>query len=153
MKKLFFYLIISIFIQSCQSSRITTNDSHFNFLLGEWIRTNEKDDRQTFELWKKENDSTYLGCGFTLKNNDTIWQEHTILTKENNIWYFKVKMSKNDQKTTDFKMISFTKDCFTLQKLENNFPKIIKYWKNGNQLNAEIYNDESNKVKFIFEKK
>ena len=138
---------------ACQSNKKKKKKSnHFNFLVGEWIRTNEKADRKTYESWKKLNNTTYLGCGFTIKNNDTISQEHLTITKIDEKWILKVKLDKTKDETTDFELIKSDKNTFTVENQENDFPKIIKYWKNGTLLNAEISNDESNKVPFIFEK-
>ena len=138
---------------ACQSNKVaSTKGNHFNFLVGEWIRTNEKTDRKTYESWKKLNNTTYLGCGFTIKNNDTISQEHLTITKIDEKWILKVKLDKTKEETTDFELIRSDKNTFTVENQENDFPKIIKYWKNGTLLNAEISNDESNKVPFIFEK-
>ena len=113
---------------------------------------NEKTDRKTYESWKKLNNTTYLGCGFTIKNNDTISQEHLTITKIDEKWILKVKLDKTKDETTDFELIRSDKNTFTVENQKNDFPKIIKYWKNGTFLNAEISNDESNKVPFIFEK-
>ena len=64
----------------------------------------------------------------------------------------KVKLDKTKDETTDFELIRSDKNTFTVENQKNDFPKIIKYWKNGTFLNAEISNDESNKVPLIFEK-
>ncbi|WP_282629434.1 DUF6265 family protein [Empedobacter sedimenti] len=153
MKQIIFGIVMLISFNACQSTKATSTKGHdFNFLVGEWIRTNEKTDRKTYESWKKLNNTTYLGCGFTIKNNDTIFQEHTTLVKENEKWIFKVKMNKKETKTTDFILTFSDKSSFIVENTQNDFPKIIKYWKNGTLLNAEISNDESNKVPFIFEK-
>ena len=153
MKKIIFGIVTIIGFGACQSNKVaSTKGNHFNFLVGEWIRTNEKTDRKTYESWKKLNNTTYLGCGFTIKNNDTISQEHLTITKIDEKWILKVKLDKTKEETTDFELIKSDKNTFTVENQENDFPKIIKYWKNGTLLNAEISNDESNKVPFIFEK-
>ena len=153
MKKIIFGIVMMIGFGACQSNKVvSTKSNHFNFLVGEWIRTNEKTDRKTYENWKKLNNTTYLGCGFTIKNNDTISQEHLTITKIDEKWILKVKLDKTKDETTDFELIRSDKNTFTVENQKNDFPKIIKYWKNGTFLNAEISNDESNKVPFIFEK-
>ena len=64
----------------------------------------------------------------------------------------KVNLDKTKNETTDFELINSDKNSFTLENQENDFPKLIKYWKIGNQLKAEISNDESSKIAFDFEK-
>lgn len=151
--KLFSFLLLSAFLMnSCSTTKSLVENPSFDFLVGKWIRTNEKSDRKTYENWKKIDQNTYLGCGFTIKNNDTISQEHLTLTRIENKWILKVNLDKTKNETTDFDLIHSEKNSFTLENKENDFPKLIKYWKVKNQLKAEISNDESNKIKFDFDK-
>lgn len=152
MKQITLLILFFFLISACTTNTASINTPDFNFLIGKWVRTNEKTDRSTYEYWKKLDQNTFLGCGFTIKDNDTIWQEHTILTKTNGKWFLKVKMNKKENQTTDFELIHFEKNSFTLENKENDFPKIITYFKEGNQLKAEISNDDSNKILFDFEK-
>lgn len=147
---LLFVLIFSLY--SCESTKTSVKNPSFDFLVGEWIRTNEKSDRKTFESWKKVDRNTFLGCGFTIKNNDTISREYLTLSKIDNKWVLKVNLNKTKNDTTDFELINSDENSFTLENQENDFPKFIKYWKIGNQLKAEISNDESSKIAFDFEK-
>ena len=151
--KLFSFLLLSAFLMnSCSTTKSLVENPSFDFLVGKWIRTNEKSDRKTYENWKKIDQNTYLGCGFTIKNNDTISQEHLTLTRVENKWILKVNLDKTKNETTDFDLIHSEKNSFTLENKENDFPKLIKYWKDKNQLKAEISNDESSKIKFDFDK-
>ncbi|MGV0924779.1 DUF6265 family protein [Empedobacter tilapiae] len=152
MKLFTFLLLFSFSLNSCQTNKTSPNKTSFDFLVGEWIRTNEKSDRKTYENWKKVDKNTFLGCGFTIKNNDTISQEHLTISKIDDKWILKVNLDKTKNETTDFKLINSDKNSFILENQENDFPKIIKYWKVGNQLKAEISNDESSKIDFVFEK-
>ena len=151
--KQFTFLILFIFsLNSCESTKTSADKPSFDFLVGEWIRTNEKPDRKTYENWKKDKKNTFLGCGFTIKNNDTISQEHLTITKIDDKWILKVNLDKTKNETTDFDLINSDRNSFTLEELENDFRKLMKYWKVGNQLKAEISNDESSKIAFDFEK-
>lgn len=151
--KLFSFILLTTFLMnSCSTSNSSVENTSFDFLVGKWIRTNEKSDRKTYENWKKVDQNTYLGCGFTIKNNDTISQEHLTLTRVENKWILKVNLDKTKNETTDFDLIHSEKNSFTLENKENDFPKLIKYWKDKNQLKAEISNDKSSKIKFDFDK-
>ena len=44
----------------------------FDWLVGEWQRTNEKEGRETFEMWNKVTDYEYSGFGVTLQDGDTL---------------------------------------------------------------------------------
>lgn len=151
--KQFTFLILFIFsLNSCESTKTSADKPSFDFLVGEWIRTNEKSDRKTYENWKKVDKNTFLGRGFTIKNNDTISQEHITITKIDDKWILKVNLDKTKNVTTEFEFINSDKISFTLENHKNDFPKLIKYWKVGYQLKAEISNDESSKIAFDFEK-
>lgn len=150
-------LSVSLFIIACSSNKnensnkpVSYTGYDFDFLLGEWNRTNDEEGKKTFENWKKENDSTYIGVSFTLKDSDTIWQENTILSPIDGIWYYQVKM-RGDKESTNFKVIDYENNSFTSENKQNEFPKTIRYWKKDQTLNAEIADDEI-KVPFVFEK-
>ncbi len=78
-------VIAILFLSSCtsknseesktQNNEISKSTKNFDWLLGNWKSNNEKENRETFEIWKKKNNSEYYGIGFTLQNNDTIKQE------------------------------------------------------------------------------
>lgn len=152
MKKFSFLFVLFFLLYSCETTKTSVKNPNFDFLVGEWIRINEKADRKTFESWKKVDRNTYLGCGLTIKNKDTISQEHLTLTKVNHKWVLKVKLGKTHDETTNFDLIYSEKNSFTLENKENDFPKRIKYWKTDNQLKAEISNDDSSKIQFNFER-
>lgn len=124
----------------------------YDWLLGEWQRTNDSEGKLTFENWTKVNDSIYTSHGFTMKGADTVWQEFAFLSPTNSDWFFRVKMNKTDSSSTDFKVIEMGEDFFTCENQQNDFPKIIKYKKSGNNILAEISADTT-KVDFVFEKK
>lgn len=119
----------------------------FSYLLGGWNRTNDKQGKQTYEEWRKVNDTTYLGHGYTLQGQDTVWQEWTEISPINGTWYFQARM-KDDSVSTDFVITSFTDTSFVCENPENEFPKIIRYRKEGNTLKAEI---EAGDFKILFD--
>ncbi|MFB2118879.1 hypothetical protein [Parapedobacter sp. 2B3] len=47
-------LLSMVLFASCQQA------ATFDFLVGEWTRTNEEAGKQTLESWVKRNDSTYV---------------------------------------------------------------------------------------------
>ena len=65
MKNIFYLLFSFIILSACKSNQ--TNQQNFDFLIGNWTRTNEKEGKMTLENWQKENPTTYLGHSFTLK--------------------------------------------------------------------------------------
>lgn len=121
----------------------------FDWLLGEWQRTNDQPGQQTYEIWKKQSDSLYKGLGFTLAaSNDTIFKESIRLLKEGESWYFKVKMPTEVQ-TTDFKLIALKEGSFSCENKNNEFPKVISYQNTTRGFLAIISGDED-EIEFEF---
>ncbi len=155
MKKILIIAII-ILIISCQEKHKNlienskTSTENFDWLLGNWQRNNEKEGKQTFENWKKKNNSEYLGLGFTLQNNDTIWSENIKLIKSNENWDFEVR-GKGESKPTIFKLTKIEKEKFTCENEMNEFPKKIVYFKNGDKIKAIIYGGDM-EIPFEFER-
>lgn len=138
---------------SCQTSSTKQEEksTNFDWLLGDWVRTNETEGKQTFESWQKINDSTYQSHGYTLQGQDTVWQEWVELSPRNNDWYFQVR-TKDDVDTTLFLFTAITDSSFTCQNPENEFPKEIKYWIAGSDMKAEI-SDGDMKIPYEFARK
>ena len=148
MKKIVILSITAIailFLSSCtsknseesktQNNEISKPTENFDWLLGNWKRNNEKENRETFEIWKKKNNSEYYGIGFTLQNNDTIKQEKIKLTKLNNNWILEVKVPEETESII-FNLTSIGNKEFICENKEIDFPKKIKYRKNGTKINA-----------------
>jgi len=110
---------------------------NFDWLTGNWIRTNEQEGKSTFENWEKKSDSAYNGFSYTMQNSDTVWQEHVRLIKTNNNWSFDVTQKGQTEPTT-FKLTNIEKNRFICENQANDFPKKIEYSVAGTQLNANI---------------
>ena len=128
-------------------ANITEN---FDWLLGKWKRANEAKGKETFEQWRKISNTNYSGFGFTMQNNDTIWQEKLQLLKSNKTWDLTVK-SPDKSESTVFVGTHHNENEFTCKNSKNEFPNTIKYWKNGSKINALVSNEEI-EISFNFEK-
>ena len=155
-------LLVGILLFSCnpknKSNSGTTSKKtdlapkteNFDWLLGEWKRNNEEPEKETFENWKKINSSEYSGIGFTMQNGDTIKQEKIKLIKLNGKWNLIVKVPEESESIT-FKMTELKSDAFTCENDSLDFPKRIKYWKNGEKISALVSGDDL-EIPFEFEK-
>jgi hypothetical protein len=155
-------LMIGILILSCDKTtkenreniekkqELTGQTENFDWLLGTWIRINEEKGKETFENWVKLNETGYSGIGFTIQNGDTISKEKMRLSKIAKNWNLSVKLSGASDSIT-FKGVDHNANGFSCENLKNDFPKKIKYWKNGDRIDAEISNPDM-KVLFEFEK-
>ena len=146
MKKALILLSLFCFLGFTDSISIKTNsalfnyDSNFDWLLGEWKRTNEAEGLQTFEHWKKISDTELVALGYTLKASDTVWQESIKLIKKEEQWNYVVKLQ--DAKTpTIFKVTKIEMTGFTCENADNEFPKKIRYTKVEKGLNTVISGD------------
>jgi hypothetical protein len=124
--------------------------AEFDWLLGEWVRVNEKEDLETFENWSKKNDTEYVGLGFTLQNRDTVWQEKIHLVKSTEEWNYEVS-GKGDTIATKFLLTTIGKGEFICENENNEFPKKIRFSKNGKGITAVISGGDM-EIPFEFER-
>ena len=132
------------------SVKETEAPENFDWLLGNWKRNNEEEGKETFENWEKKSRTEYIGLGFTMQGSDTTKQESIRLVKSNKSWRLEVK-APEDSEAISFKMTSFNEQEFICENEELDFPKLIKYWKNGNKLNALVSGGDM-KIEFEFKK-
>ncbi|MEN8186902.1 MAG: DUF6265 family protein [Bacteroidota bacterium] len=127
-----------------------TLSENFDWLLGNWKRNNEEAGKETFEVWKKNNNSEYSGIGYTMQDNDTIKQEKIKLKKLDEKWILEVQPQDEPEPIT-FHMTSFNEQEFICENPELDFPNKIKYWKNGDKINASVSGSEM-EIPFEFER-
>lgn len=118
------------------------------WLIGNWIRTNNKPEHITYETWKAD----FTGFGITLRGKDTVSYENIKIIERDNKLFVDV-ITKGEAKFTSFKIVEVTDTHFQAENPNNEFPKKIKYWLNGEKLNAKVWNDGGFAVDFCFEKK
>lgn len=115
------------------------------FLIGDWIRTNNKKGEITYETWQ----SDFTGFGITIKKKDTTFKEILSIVSINDSLFLKVE--NVNETATLFKFTSQTDTSFIAENSINKFPKKILYYKVKNQLKAEV-SSEDFKIDFVFEK-
>ena len=152
-------LLIGIMIMGCnqtkkekqkeeiKSETMIEKSVDFDWLLGKWKRLNEENGKETFENWNKISETEYSGIGYTMQNGDTIKQEKIRLTKTSGKWNLTVKVPEESESII-FNGISHNETEFTCENNEIDFPNNIKYWKNGNRINAMV---SGGKIEILFE--
>ena len=156
MKYIFLIMMIS-FTLSCKQKNKSNSEAikaititeNFDWLLGNWKRSNDKEGKQTYENWVKIDEGVYQGLGYTMQESDTIWEEGIRLIHTNNAWIFEVK-GKDESESTIFELTDIQTEAFTCENEENEFPKKIKYSKSGEKLVA-IVSGEDMSIPFEFE--
>lgn len=136
--------LLLVFINSFSQE----TNQNFDWLIGDWIRTNEKPDRIIYENWIKQSDTLYLGTGFTFQNSYTIFQEQIHLLKSAHEWIFRVYGV--NRRPTSFRVTQRSNNSFVCRNDNNPFPKLIKYTLENDILTAEISAD-GKKIRFLFE--
>ena len=126
------------------------SNENFDWLLGNWIRNNEEEGIETYEVWIKKSSYVYIGIGFTMQDNDTLKQEKIRLIKTDEKWNLEVQ-SPGDSNPIIFNMTSYSDQEFICENKVLDFPKLIKYWKNGNKIHALVSGDNM-EIPFEFER-
>ena len=124
---------------------------NFDWLEGNWIRTNDTEGSQTFETWLKLDEQEYQGFGTTIENGDTVFSESILLHQVNEKWLFEVS-GIGEKQPTIFTVTRSTESSFTCENPENEFPTLIKYTKGENSLTAVVSNSEM-EILFAFKPK
>ena len=140
MRKLFAILILTCLF-SCSKQELKKPD----FILGYWIRQNDKPNQKTYEIWN----SDFTGIGFTMQQRDTIFKEVLSIVKKNDSLFLQV-IGVNEQPTL-FNFTEQTESSFTCENLKNEFPKKIKYRIESDTLKATVSNDDFS-IDFVFTK-
>ncbi|PWG04198.1 hypothetical protein [Polaribacter aquimarinus] len=142
MKSIVLFCLLFILISCKEEKKEVQNPS---FLIGEWIRTNNKKESITYEFWK----SDFTGLGYTLKNKDTAFKEVLSIVKINDTLHLEVK-GVNENPTL-FKFTNQTDTSFVCENPINEFPKKIKYILDRKQLKATVSSDDF-VIDFVFDK-
>ena len=147
------YLILFlIFSHSVSGQSITEKDfDKLSWLQGTWIRTNVKPGKTAHERWWKDNGKEWIGVGVSLKEGDTTFIEKLKIVVKDNAIYYVADVAENKAHVY-FKMTEVTSTGFTCENREHDFPKMIAYKKEGNNLKATTSGDGKS-IDFIFVKK
>ena len=152
---IFLVIIPLLFFQSGCSQKQSSNDeieitnSSFDWIVGNWERTNDEVGKKTFENWGKKSITEFVGEGFTLAENDTIFKEQLRIIKIDNRWQLEV-VGVNESPTI-FEFTNYSENSFSCENKLNEFPKTINYSFDGNMLTARIA-DDKNEIIFSFVK-
>ena len=130
MKRFFLGICSLLFLFSC-----TNKAEDFDWLVGDWKRVNAEEDFKTFESWQK-NKKEYAGFGYTMLENDTIFQEDLRLYKENDLWTLEVTGVNEDP--TPFVLSELKPEYFVAENDTNEFPKKIIYKLQNDTLKANV---------------
>jgi hypothetical protein len=69
------FIVSMFFMIGCNKVKQPTSSENFDWLVGHWERIPDSTKIIIKETWKKVNNTFYQSHGFSLKHQDTIWQE------------------------------------------------------------------------------
>lgn len=134
MKNLPAFLFVSLLFsctnsKTANSDRITPNNSKLaqaSWLIGEW--QNSSENGIAGEIWKKYNDSLFVGKSFFIKGGDTVSLESIKLEQQaNELHYIPTVRNQNEGKPVTFNLISLTADKLMFENRGHDFPQTITY--------------------------
>ncbi|MFM1932302.1 MAG: hypothetical protein RL226_1605 [Bacteroidota bacterium] len=132
---LLFAAVIALFVFPSSGVKEASGNS-FDWLVGEWKRTNDENGYQTYERWTRLEDGNYLGHGDVYAEGEVVFQEELRLRLSNNEWTLTV--SSVGQDPVVFRMSSSTDSSFVVENPSHDFPKIIRYARVVDELHASI---------------
>ena len=132
-----------LLIISCASEQKKTEKPAF--LIGHWIRLNDKPGNKTYETWNPN----FTGMGYTKQGAKTSFKELLSIIYIKDTLHLKVE-GVNETPTL-FKFMEQTDSSFVCENELNEFPKKIKYYLENKQLKA-IVSSPDFRIDFVFEK-
>ena len=126
MKKAILLLVITLAFASCQKSKEATKILGNDWLLGKW--ENKSDDGHLLEIWKKANDSLFLGESYFIKEKDTLHSEKIELKqKGEDLLYIATVKGQNNDKPITFKHNTEIVKQLVFENPTHDYPKKIIY--------------------------
>ena len=126
MKKVILSLLIFLFFASCQKSKEVSKIVGSDWLIGKW--ENKSDQGNLLEIWKKKNDSLFIGESYFIKEKDTLHSEKMELQQkgENLIYVSNIK-GQNEDKPITFKHNITIEKQLVFENPNNEYPRKIVY--------------------------
>lgn len=119
--KTFIFLAITILLFS-QSGKDTLEQVHF--LEGTWKTEN----KETYEVWKKNADGTMEGYSYKLKAGEKVISEYlAIKLIDGNLTYQARVPNQNNGQTIPFVLNKAIQDQLSFENLSHDFPKKVQY--------------------------
>lgn len=147
--KTVFLSVVSFFcLMSCQNKSDKKFDKleKMSWLVGSWEQ--KLPEGTLVESWKKENDSTFTGTSYFVKEKDTMHSESVVLTQmKEDLFYIPTVIGQNNDEPVSFKLTSDTENTFTFENPAHDYPQKITYKKvNDDNMLASISGKQLEKV-------
>jgi hypothetical protein len=147
MKKIIGFIVVVVMVSCKNNSAEKKFDKleKLNWLVGSWEQ--KLPEGTLVENWKMENDSTYSGESYFIKEKDTLsFESIELLQKGDMLYYIPTVKGQNNDKPVTFKMTSDADNSFTFENPAHDYPQKIVYKKAGaNDLIATISGKQQGK--------
>jgi hypothetical protein len=126
MKKAILLLVSLLLFASCKKSKEVSKIVGNDWLLGKW--ENKSDDGHLLEIWKKANDSLFLGESYFIKGKDTLHSEKIQMKKKGEeLFYIATVKGQNNDEPVTFKHIDTIQKLLVFENPKHDFPQKIMY--------------------------
>jgi hypothetical protein len=126
MKKAILIIVTILLFASCGKSKEFSKIVGKDWLLGKW--ENKSDDGNLLEIWRKVNDSLFIGESYFIKENDTLHSENIELKQHGEALYYTTTIQgQNDDKPVTFKQNVEIAKQLVFENPNNEYPRKIVY--------------------------
>lgn len=149
MKRVFLSCMLSI-LTAVVSGQTTTDFPQLKWLEGTWKKISTKPGRAGYEKWESSTPSSMKGTGVTLHGEDTVFSEKLELVVKGHAIYYVADVPENKAPVW-FKMTSISRNGFTCENNDHDFPKKIVYEREDKKLKVTV-SGNGKSTSFLFEK-
>lgn len=134
--------LIILLLVHCENKK-----SELDFLIGTW----KIEDKEQYEVWKKNDENGLIGHSYTLDNDKKMISETLSLKKiDNQIIYEATVLNQNDGKPIQFRLNNDITAYFSFENDKHDFPKKIQYEKIGNyKIKVTILGDKNKGFSYV----
>lgn len=125
-RKIILSLLILVFFTSCQKSKEVSKIVGTDWLLGKW--ENKSDEGNLMEIWKKTNDSLFIGESYFIKGKDTLhFEKIQMKQKGENLLYISTIKGQNNDKPVTFNHNVEIEKQLVFENPKSEYPRKIVY--------------------------
>lgn len=126
MKKAILLLVTFLLFSSCKKSKNISKIVGNDWLLGKW--ENKSDEGNLMEIWKKTNDSLFIGESYFIKGKDTLhFEKIQMKQKGENLLYISTIKGQNNDKPVTFNHNIEIEKQLVFENPKSEYPRKIVY--------------------------
>lgn len=139
--------VLGLVILMALKNEQTNTIKKAEWLLGTWQNKTPKG--SIYETWSNENDFTFTGMSYMIKENDTMVFENIRLVQEpDGLYYVPVVKNQNDGLPVWFMASAILDNKLVFENPQHDFPQTISYTKiTADSLVAEISGSRNGQIR------